>query len=132
MYKSKTFGEPPDPMHFSHARRQRVTLVLVSLYVHDAAVVDFFTGSKVTANTYHKTRHRAKFAANADLWVWLFQLIEQKGFHIAIYWMSSHTDTDPKKKKLAPSWMQEWHVKGNNVADKLADQAAAYHGIPNR
>lgn len=44
--------------------------------------------------------------------------------------MPSHTDTNPAKKKKAPSRMQEWHVKGNNQADQGADKGAAIHAIP--
>lgn len=40
-------------------RAELTALVLVALYVHDAAVVDFFTDSKITTNTYHKGKHRA-------------------------------------------------------------------------
>lgn len=43
---------------------------------------------------------------------------------------SKEEEKKKKNKKMAPLWMQEWHIKGNIVADKLADQAAAYHGIP--
>jgi len=111
-------------------RAELTALLLVAIHVHDAAVIDFFTDSKMTADTYYKGKKRAKFAANADLWVYLFQLIEQKELLVSVYWMPSHTDTDPKKKKLAPAWMKEWHVKGNSVADKLADQAAAFHAVP--
>ena len=68
-------------------RAELTALLLVASYVHEAAVIDFSTDSKITANTYHKGKHRAKFAANADLWVWLFQLIEQKGLHISVYWI---------------------------------------------
>ena len=81
-------------------------LLLVAINVHVSAVVDFFTDSKLTANTYHKSKYRVKFASNADLWVWLFQLIEQKRLLVSVYWMPSHTDTNLKKKKLAPSRMQ--------------------------
>jgi len=102
----------------------------VAIHVHDAAVVDFFTDSKITANTYYKGKKRAKFAANADLWVYLFQLIEQKGLRISVYKMPSHTRTDPKKKKAAPAWVKDWHVQGNEVADVLADKAAEFHAIP--
>ena len=44
--------------------------------------------------------------------------------------MPSHTRTDPKNKKAAPSWMQEWHVDGNEDADVLAETAAEFHAIP--
>lgn len=39
--------------------------------------------------------------------------------------------TKPSKKKVAPSCMQDWHVKGNSKADSLANDAAAFHTVPN-
>jgi len=44
--------------------------------------------------------------------------------------MPSHTDTQPKKKENAPSWLKEWHVKGNSAADTLASAAASLHEVP--
>ena len=44
--------------------------------------------------------------------------------------MPSHTDSNPAKRKKAPSWMEQWHVLGNNAADKLANDGAALHTIP--
>jgi len=87
-------------------RSELTALLLVAINVHDAAIVDFFTDSKIIANTYHKGKHRAKFAANADLWGRLFQLMKHQGLHVSVYWMPNHTDTDPKKKKMAPLRMQ--------------------------
>ena len=44
--------------------------------------------------------------------------------------MPSHTDTDPKKLKIAPKWLKPWHVAANKKADVLAGTAAASHAIP--
>lgn len=30
----------------------------------------------------------------------------------------------------APWWMKDWHVKGNDRADSMADIAAALHAVP--
>jgi len=111
-------------------RAELFAVLLVALHVEEAAVVDFFTDSKITKDTYYKGHKRAKFATNADLWVQLFNLIETKHVLLNIYWMPSHTDSQPHKKKLAPSWMQDWHVKGNNEADTLGNRGAEFHTIP--
>ena len=50
-------------------RAELTALLLVAMHVHDAAVIDFFTDSKITADTYYKGKSRAKYAANADHWV---------------------------------------------------------------
>jgi len=100
--------------------------------VHNVGVVDFFTDDLITSNTDHKGIQRAKYANNADLWVQLFQDIEAKNLIFRVYWMPSHTDTKPSKEKLKPTWMQEWHVKGNSKADSLAIDAAAFHTISHR
>jgi len=39
--------------------------------------------------------------------------------------MPSHSRTDTKKAAKLPTWAKEWHVSGNELADKAADQAAA-------
>ena len=44
--------------------------------------------------------------------------------------MPSHTDKQKEKKKKAPEWMKERHVKGNNVADRLAGKAVELHAVP--
>ena len=77
--------------------RAELTAILPgAMHVHAAAVFDFFTDSKIAKDTYLKGKWRAQFVAIADPWVYLLQLIEQKWLSITVYWMLSHTDTDPK------------------------------------
>ena len=57
------------------------------------------------------------------------QHLQDKYSELNVYWMPSQTHTDPKKKDLAPEWMQEWYVKHNNEADVLAASAAHLHEI---
>jgi len=111
-------------------RAELFALCLAVTHVHQAGVIDFFTDSLITANTFNKGPARARLANNADLWNYLFGLIQAKNILCRVYWMPSHTDSMPSKKKLAPSWMQDWHVKGNNAADLLANDGAAIHAIP--
>lgn len=59
----------------------------------------------------------------------LLHFIEAKNILFRVYRMPSHTDSQPSKK-MAPSWMQDWHVKGNNQADVLANEVATFHTIP--
>ena len=56
--------------------------------------------------------------------------ISNKHLDLTIYWMPSHTDSNPKKGEIAPKWMQPWHVAGNNVADTLAGASAEMNAIP--
>ena len=58
------------------------------------------------------------------------QPIESKYINLTIYWMPSHTDSNPKKREIAPEWMEPWHVAGNNMADKLAGAATDMNAIP--
>lgn len=44
--------------------------------------------------------------------------------------MPSHTKDNPGKKTKAPSWMKEWHVRGNDRADGSADTGAALRVVP--
>ena len=55
-------------------RVEMTALLLVAKNVHHAVVVDFFTDSQLTSNTYHERQHRAKFANTANQWVKLFSL----------------------------------------------------------
>jgi len=111
-------------------RAELYALLLSVLHVEVDGVIDFFTDSLITANTFNKCPDRAKFANDADLWCQLFQHISIKNLLVRMYWMPSHTDTNLAKKKKAPPWMQEWHVKGNNAADNCANDGAAFHAIP--
>jgi len=92
--------------------------------------VDFFTDNKIVRDTILKGKHRDRLANHGDLWADIFEKIEQKGLEVKVYWMPSHTDTQPTKKEKAPEWMKDWHVQGNKAADELAVAAASLHEIP--
>jgi len=111
-------------------RSELTALCLVIEKVEAGGTVDFFTDSKITKDTFNKGVERARFAANSELWVQLFQNIKDKHITVQVYWMPSHTKDDPAKKAKAPLWMKEWHVKGNDQADANADMAAALHTVP--
>jgi len=66
----------------------------------------------------------------SDLWVELFDLISSKHLDLTLWWMPSHTDAHPKKLEIAPSWMKEWHAKGNKQADIRADVGAVLWRVP--
>ena len=111
-------------------RSELIAVCIVVEKVEAGATIDFFTDSKITKDTFNKGFERARFAANSDLWVQLFQNISDKHLTVHLYWMPSHTKEDPAKKAKAPPWMKEWHVKGNDKADGNADTAAALHTVP--
>jgi len=56
--------------------------------------------------------------------------MENKQITLNLYWMPSHTDTDPKKAAKAPDWMRPWHVQGNKETDNLAEAAGRLHELP--
>lgn len=111
-------------------RAELYALLIVVHHVRPNALVHFFTGNKNTRDTYYKGQSRAALAANAYMWGSLFHQIEAKSRKVHVYWMPSHTDTEPAKLEKAPQWLKPWHVLGNNKADKLADLAANLHNIP--
>lgn len=43
--------------------------------------------------------------------------------------MHSHTDKDTKKLAKAPTWMNAWHVIGNDIADDMAGTASDLHSV---
>ena len=103
-------------------RAELFALLIVAHHARPNTLIHFFTDNKKnTRDTYYKGPSRARLAANADMWVSLFQQINTKSLYIHVYWMPSHTDTEPAKLEKAPSWLKPWHVYGNNAADKLAD-----------
>ena len=121
----------PLPGDIQTVPRAELTAVLVTVSnIEYFGTIDFFTDSEITKDTYYKGKHRAKHANNADLWTELFQLIDTKNIDLRIYWMPSHTADNPEKRSKAPDWMEDWHVKGNDMADVLAGQAADMHRVP--
>ena len=110
-------------------RGELQALLLTVANVEIGGTVDFFTESKITHDTFYKGIGRARFSNSADMWVQVFKYIGMKGLHVTLYWMPSHTDTAPKKLKIAPKWLKPWHVAANKKADGLAGTAAASHAI---
>lgn len=80
-------------------RAELFALALAVEHIELCGVIDFFTDSLITANTYNKGPSRAKVAAHDDLWCQLFRSIKNKNLSVRVYWMPSHTDTQPDKKK---------------------------------
>ena len=62
---------------------------------------------------------------NADIYEQLFDTIKRKRLSIRVFWLPSHTRTDPIKAAKKPTWVSERHVLGNEHADRLAGDAAS-------
>jgi hypothetical protein len=92
------------------------------------AIARYFIDNLQVKDTFDKGKARATLSLNGDLYKEMFLLIETKNLSVTMTWMPSHTDKDSTKKK--PSWLTQWHVDGNNIADVLADQAAEEHSLP--
>jgi len=128
-YKMST----PLPGEVQSNNRAEIYAILIAVQnIELAGIIDFFTDNKIARDTYNKGKDRARLANHADLWSGIFQHIENKYIDLRVYWIPSHTDKHREKKEKAPSWMQEWHVRGNDEADTLAGAAAALHEIPSR
>lgn len=95
----------------SNNRAELYALWIVVMNVEIVGKVDFFTDNKIVRDTRLKGKQRARLANHGDLWADIFEKIEQKGLEVKVYWMPSHTDTQPKKKEKAPEWMKEWQRK---------------------
>ena len=87
-------------------RAELFALLIVARHARPDALIHFFTDNKNTRDTYYKGKYRASLAATADMWVSLFQQIEIKSLNIHVYWMPSHTDTEPAKLEKAPHWLK--------------------------
>jgi len=66
-------------------RAELLAVCIVIDKVENGAKIDFFADSKITKDTYYKGVERARFAANSDLWVQLFQSIKDKQSLVNLY-----------------------------------------------
>jgi len=121
----------PLPGEIQSNNRAEIYALLVAVrHIEYAGKIDFFIDNKPARNTYHKGKHRARLACHADLWSEMFAILERKHIELNVYWMPSHTDKHKEKLEKAPTWMKDWHVAGNKVADELAGAAAELHAVP--
>lgn len=121
----------PLPGEIQSNNRAEIYAILVAVrHIEVAGKIYFFTDNKPARNTYNKGKHRARLACHADLWSELFAILERKNIDLNVYWMPSHTDKHREKLEKAPTWMKDWHVAGNKVADELAGAAAELHAVP--
>jgi len=119
------------PCEIQSDNRAEIYAILVAVrHIEDAGKIDFFTDNKPARNTYNNGKHRARLACHADLWSEIFAILERKHIELNVYWMPSHIDRHKEKLEQAPSWMKDWHVAGNKVADELAGAAAELHAVP--
>ena len=83
----------------------------------------FITDSLSKYNLYHN-KGNVCVSVNADLFIELYKLITQKNIEFELKWMPSHLKTDETKRASKASWVTDFELEGNDLADKLADVAA--------
>jgi len=121
----------PLPGEIQSNNRAEIYAILVAVsHIEYAGKIDFLTDNKPARNTYNKGKHRARLACHADLWSEIFATLDRNHIELNVYWMPSHTAKHKEKLEKAPSWMKEWHVACNKVADELAGAAAELHAVP--
>ena len=74
-------------------------------------------------------------SSNADLFKLLFQYMEQRDILLTAFCIPSHLDnpqavTKKGVPKTRPDWVQDYDIKGNNEAGRLACRAAEIAKIP--
>lgn len=95
----------PSPIQTNN-RTEIYAVLIVLRNIKIAGKIDFFTDNKICRDTFLKGKYRARLANHADLWTEIFAHIKTKYIDLKIYWMTSHTDSNPKKKEIAPAWMK--------------------------
>ncbi len=85
--------------------------------------VSYIGDNKPVIDKYRDGREACNKSANADLYRLLFHYVDTKNITLNIKWMPSHLDTEPEKER--PGWVNDYHIIGNNQADRLAGISAA-------
>ena len=110
-----------------------VVLVVTYMLEPDAVAIQY-TDNYPVYNIYNQGEQSALASANRDLWVQFFNNIRHKRLRLELKWFPSHLSEGPeerakRKRKTKnpipiPEWVTEWHMRGNDVADSLAAEAA--------
>ena len=84
---------------------------------------------------YNKGEDVCKRSTNADLFKKLFHHIKTRRIKLTTFWIPSHLDNPQAKTKKGlpkkrPVWVQNYHIKGNKEADRMAERAAEIAKLP--
>ena len=99
------------------------------MLAHNAKATQY-TDNLPVYNIYSKGKAFALASANRDLWEQIFQNVEIKNLDLKVKWFPSHLDDDTKLRKTSPpEWVTKWHIRGNCLADGLAEEAAQLYQL---
>ena len=105
------------------ARGELLSLVMLIRQARSKSVIVFWTDNKGVSDKFNAGIEIAELSSNCDLFSELFELLRQRGIHLTVRWMPSHL-SDPSCKKQKPDHVSDLDIIGNDLADKLAGEAA--------
>lgn len=83
--------------------------------------------SKVNVDLFRNGRSSCMGSINFDLWIKIYQHLDNKNIHLSIFWVPGHLDTNVAKVKSA---VPDAHFALNYIADKFAEKAAHLVQLP--
>ena len=93
-----SFSMPsPSPIQANN-RANIYAILVVAKIIELAGIIDYFTDNRIARDTYYKGKQRVRLTNHVDIWTDVFQYIEEKHLELNIYWVPSHTETDPMKQ----------------------------------
>ena len=115
-------------------RGETHVVLLVTSMLEQGAVATQYTDNYPVYKIFNKGEKFALASANRDIWLQIFQNIRRKRLRLELKWFPSHLSESPeerakRKSKVknpipVPEWVTEWHIRGNELADSLAAEAA--------
>ena len=103
-------------------RAELGALLFVCQMASPGVEINFFNDFLTTAKNSHKGRRRMSENDTWDVWEKYFGAVQDKQLVVQVRWTPSHLDTQPNKDK--PEWVTADHIRGNAVADGLAERSA--------
>ena len=107
-------------------RAELYALLQVVTNASPLAVITFFTDCLNIRDTYLAGPAKSN---NADWWHICWEQMYAKQLMVRIVWLPSHVSNNPKNKPI-PSYVLPWHIKANDLVDKLASHAASEVQLP--
>ena len=115
-------------------RGETHVVLLVTNMLEEGAEATQYTDNYQVYRVFVQGEKVALASANRDLWMQIFNNIRRKRLRFELKWFPSHLSEGPeerakRKQKVKnpipiPEWVNDWHMRGNDVADSLAAEAA--------
>ena len=126
----------PLPGEIQTVPRAELSAIVTLVEIAEVGANIIYIGDNLPViKQYNKGEDVCKRSTNADLYAKLFHHIKTRQILLTLFWIPSHLD-DPQAKtskglpKKRPDWVQDYDIKGNKEADRMAERAAELAQIP--